>query len=78
MSLEINFPENLRKIRQQRGYRTSSDLSGALCAHGYICSDSAVRSWETGYRSPSLQALAALCDLLEVSSDELIFGKLKK
>lgn len=76
--LKSNFPENLRRIRLARGYQTSGDLCAALCAYGYTCSASTVRSWETGYRSPSFHALVTLCNLLEISADELIFNHTTK
>ena len=34
---------------------------------------SIVKSWETGYRCPTLDAVAALCAVLGVTADELIF-----
>lgn len=66
---------NIRKLRIERGYRSAAELGGAITAWGYSCATSTVKSWEQGYRYPSLCAIIALCMVLEVSADELIFGE---
>lgn len=74
---EIKIAENIRVLRRQRGYRSARALTEALAEQGYYCSLSLVKNWESGYRQPTLEGLAALCDALEVSADDLIFGDLE-
>lgn len=71
--MEIDIANNIRRIRRSRGYRSASDLAIALCVSGYDCSVSTVKAWESGTRAPTLPAVAALCQLLDVTADELIF-----
>lgn len=75
--MEIKIAEQIRALRKRRGYRSAAALAAALCLSGYDCSASLVKSWEAGVRYPTLPAIRALCDLLEVSADELIFGVAK-
>ena len=66
--------KNIRTIRRERGYRSAAALCAALCIAGYECSVSLVKSWEAGISAPSLTAISALCDVLDVSADALLFG----
>ena len=72
---EIKIAENIRRIRRTRGFQSAWALSVALAQVGYYCSVSIVKSWETGYRRPTLDAVAALCAVLDVTADALIFGE---
>ena len=72
--MEIKIAEQIRALRKRSGYRSAAALAAALCLSGYDCSASLVKSWEAGVRYPTLPAVRALCDLLTVSADELIFG----
>lgn len=65
---------NIREIRRQRGYRSAAALSAALCLSGYDCSPSLVKRWEAGRGYPTVPAIVALCRLLDVTADHLIFG----
>ena len=76
MGREIKIAENIRILRRQRGYRSARALTEALAAQGYYCSVSLVKNWEAGYRQPTLEGLAALCDTLNVPADDLLFGDL--
>lgn len=55
------FPERLRRLREER--RPVSELCGL--------EKSAVRRYERGERTPSMEALIALADYYEVSLDYL-------
>ena len=72
--MDIRIAEQIRVLRKRSGYRSAAALAAALCLSGYDCSASLVKSWEAGVRYPTLPAIRALCDLLEVSADELIVG----
>lgn len=72
--MNVNIGANIRRIRKERGYRSAAELGGALTAWGYTCAPSTVKSWEQGRRAPTLNAIVALCIVLEVSADALIFG----
>ena len=76
--MEINIGTHIRALRRARGYRSAAALAAALCLSGYSCSASAVKSWEAGRRLPTLPAIMALCKLLDVSADRLIFGPTEK
>ena len=75
MGRKIRIADNIRVLRRQRGY-TARELTKALAEQGYYCSLSLVKNWESGYRQPTLEGLAALCDTLNVSADDLIFADL--
>lgn len=75
--MEIKIAEQIRALRKRSGYRSAAALAAALCLSGYDCSASLVKSWEAGVRYPTLPAVRALCELLEVSADALIFGAAK-
>lgn len=72
--MDVNIGANIRRIRRERGYRSATELGGALTAWGYTCAPSTVKAWEQGRRTPTLNAIVALCMVLEVSADTLIFG----
>lgn len=71
---KIKIAESIRSIRRAQGFQSAWALSVALSQAGYYCSASIVKSWETGYRRPTLDAVAALCAVLGVTADALIFG----
>lgn len=71
---EVMIAKNIKTIRRERGYRSAAALCAALCIDGYECSASLVKSWEAGINAPSLIAISALCDVLNVSADSLLFG----
>lgn len=70
---EIRIAENIKRIRKERGLSSAKSLCAALCEAGYYCSWSSVKSWESGHRNPTIDAVAALCAVLNVTADELIF-----
>lgn len=72
--MEIDIGTNIRRLRKERGYQSATELGGALTAWGYSCSPSTVKSWENGHRTPTLNAVVALCMVLDVTADTLIFG----
>ena len=59
------FPARLRKLREER--RQSRVVVSELCG----LDRGAVRCYERGERSPTLEALVALADYFEVSLDYL-------
>ena len=71
---EIRIAKNIQQLRRQRGYASANELTSALCQIGYFCSLSTVKSWEADRRRPPLDAISALCALLGVTADDLIFG----
>jgi transcriptional regulator with XRE-family HTH domain len=70
---QIAIAENIKKLRKSTGYHSSRALNLALHDVGYFCSDSLIGHWECGDRLPTLDAVAALCEVLNVTADELIF-----
>jgi transcriptional regulator with XRE-family HTH domain len=66
MSLIENFPERLRKYRKSQGW-TQQEL-----AHQWNYSTATISSWERGTRTPHIQQIPHLADVLMISSDELI------
>lgn len=76
MRLKIKIAKNIRVLRKQQGYKSARALKEALAAQGYYCSVSLVKNWESGYRQPTLEGVAALCATLNVSAHDLIFGDL--
>ena len=71
---EVKIAENVRQIRKQKGYRSAAELCVGLELAGYDCSASLVKGWEAGVSAPSLLAISALCEVLDVTADQLIFG----
>lgn len=61
------FPERLRKLREERRPIKSMATVSELCG----LERSAVRRYERGERIPSMDALIALADYYEVSLDYL-------
>ena len=70
--LKINVANNIYKYRKANNL-TSQGLSDALKSVSYYCAASTIRAWESGHKTPTIYAIAALCSLFEVSSDELLF-----
>lgn len=62
--------KRLRKCRKDRGY-TSEKLADAMDV-----SPIHVRNIEGGARKPSLDALIQMCNILEISPDDLLFDSL--
>lgn len=61
------FPERLRRLREERRPVRSMATVSELCG----LEKSAVRRYERGERTPSMDALIALADYYEVSLDYL-------
>lgn len=61
------FPERLRRLREERRPVRSMATVSELCG----LEKSAVRRYERGERTPSMEALIALADYYEVSLDYL-------
>ena len=61
------FPERLRRLREERRPVRSMATVSELCG----LEKSAVRRYECGERTPSMEALIALADYYEVSLDYL-------
>ena len=70
---EIKFSKNLQKLRKKLGYKSAYELSIALQDVGYYCSLSSIKSLESGHRNPTIDAIAALCSVLNISADDLLF-----
>lgn len=68
--LQEAFARRLREARGSRGFKTQVALSEAL---GNRTND-AVHTWEKGRSYPRPPELLALCKLLGVTSDYLLFG----
>ena len=71
---EIKITENIRVLRRRQGYKSARALAEALAEQGYYCSVSLVKNWESGYRQPTIEGVAALCDVFGVTADDLLFG----
>lgn len=70
---KINLPENLKRIRKEKGYRTTRELANGLYDNGICYAQSTIRSWESGQRQPNLETIAVLCGFLNITADELLF-----
>jgi ribosome-binding protein aMBF1 (putative translation factor) len=68
--LQAAFAERLRETRAARGFKTQIALSKALGGR----TNDAVHTWEKGRSYPRPPELLALCKLLGVTSDYLLFG----
>src|SRR5947209_17137749 len=66
MSLIESFPERLRKYRKSHGW-TQEEL-----ANQWDYSTATISSWERGTRTPNIQQIPHLANILTISSDELI------
>lgn len=64
----INFHENLRRIREAKGI-TKSELARRIDV-----SDVQIGYWESGKNEPRMGKVQQLADTLGVTMDELIFG----
>ncbi|MBR7141419.1 MAG: helix-turn-helix transcriptional regulator [Clostridia bacterium] len=58
--------ERIKKLRQQKGW-TQNELGEKV---GY--SPQTISAWERGQNQPDIQAVSALCELFEVTSDQLL------
>lgn len=63
----INFPENLRRLREQR------NLSKSELARRIGVSDVTVGYWETGKAEPRMGKVEMIASILGVTTDDLIF-----
>lgn len=59
------FPERLRKLRQQHA------ISRAALAQRLGISGTLIYKWETGQCEPDIGHIQALCDIFEVTMDQL-------
>jgi transcriptional regulator with XRE-family HTH domain len=66
MSLTESFPERLKKYRKSQGW-TQQEL-----AKQWSFSTETISSWERGIRTPSIQQIPHLADVLTISTDELV------
>lgn len=62
----MNLGEKITQLRKQKG------LSQDALAHELNVSRQSISKWETGSSTPELEKLVALCDLFQVSLDELV------
>lgn len=62
------FKDNLRKLREARGW-TQAEAAGAAGVPFRT-----YQNWETGQREPRLNALVALAAAFDVSTDQLLEG----
>ena len=60
------FKENLKKLRKQTGL-TQKDIALKLNVV-----ESCYANWEQGRTEPNIETLKKLCEILEVSADELL------
>lgn len=61
-----HFAENIKS------YRTEAKLTQAELANQLGVSTNVIGHWEKGRTEPNLDTLLKLCDILQVSLDELI------
>ncbi len=64
--MEIDFPENVKKIRKKRGF-TQESFSAALGL-----SRTAVGQYESGRNFPSIHIVVKMAEILGITLDELI------
>lgn len=62
----MNIHENIRKARKSAGV-TQTELAAKVGVH-----QKDISRWESGDRTPSVEALAAICIALKVSADTLL------
>ena len=62
----MNFSEKLKTLRSLRGL-TQADIAEQL-----HISRQAISKWENGLNEPDIMSIIQLCDILEVSLDELL------
>lgn len=66
--MKINFPENLKRIRERRG------LSKSELARRVEVSDVTIGYWENGTSEPKMGKVERLAAALDTTTDDLIFG----
>lgn len=71
-TLRYEIGKRIRRFRQQRG------LSQKALATQIGVSCGRVSNWEQGLNRPDANILAAICDALQVSADELLDVRLAK
>lgn len=64
--MKLNIPENIRRLRRERGY-TQEQLAEALGV-----TVGAVSKWESGANAPDIAMVAELADFFDVSIDMLM------
>ena len=65
----MEFHEKLMELRKEKGL-TERQLGNLL-----NFSNQTISAWENGTREPTLDALIAIADIFEVSTDELLGRK---
>lgn len=65
----MEFSNRLYELRKQKG------LSQEELANRLNVTRQTVSKWEVGDSTPDMEKLIALCDLFDVSMDELVMGK---
>lgn len=64
-----DISKNLKKLRQQRNW-TQQQMADVL-----FVTRQAVSNWETGKNMPDLATLQIIAEKLDVSTDEILYGK---
>lgn len=64
----MSFSENLKKYRKQRGL-TQAELAAAIGAGVHT-----VKMWEGGKHEPNVGMVVKLCELFDISAQELVTG----
>ena len=67
----MQFPQTLIKIKDER--RLTNAKIGEMAG----VSESAVRSWLDGSKTPNISSIVLLCDKLHISTDYLLIGEEK-
>ena len=77
MELRDKTPEELKKILGERIKRLRKEKNLTLKQLGELMgvSESAISVWETGQYVPSYRMIILLCETLNITADELIFGE---
>jgi len=68
----MGIGDNIRKLRQQRGY-TQSDFAKLLNV-----TQGAISQWEKGATCPDIMQLTSIAQMFDVSTDFLLLGQEKK
>jgi len=64
--MKVNFKENLKQLRIE------NKLSQKELASKLDTTVKTVSHWETGYSEPSIVQIIELCNIFEISTDELL------
>lgn len=64
--MKVNFKENLKQLRVE------NKLSQKELASKLDTTVKTVSHWKTGYSEPSIVQIVELCNIFEISTDELL------